>query len=156
MVRRNFTSTAQNLQPSWEDWFKGSPIMVTHVAKSSSTLIFLIPLHRRTSALCQKCCLSSSWIVLSVLVLRLPNEMETSELQIWPFPILSPSQGSFQSHLQFRDIVPMPLWSEALISNDSRHFLFYFLIEMRQSWDSRIDRKESELVDQPSLLKVLP
>lgn len=71
------TATARNLQPSWEDGFKGSPIMVTHVAQSSSTLIFLIPLHRGTSALCQKCCLSSSGIVLSVVVLRLPNEMET-------------------------------------------------------------------------------
>jgi hypothetical protein len=105
MGRRNLTSTARNPQPSWEAWFKGSPIMVTHVAKSSSTLIPLPLLVKGTSAL-SLCQLSSSWIVLSVLVLRLPNEMETSELRIWPFPILSASQGSAKYQPLFLSYTP--------------------------------------------------
>ena len=74
VVRWSFTSTSLKLESAWLDWSKGSPIMVTQVRKSSSNLIFLIPLHRGTSALCAKCCLSSSWLVLSVMFLFLPNE----------------------------------------------------------------------------------
>ena len=48
------------------------------------------------------------------------------------------SYGSFQSHLQFRDIVPMPLWSEALISQDIFFYKRNETILGQPNWQKRV------------------